>query len=192
MTSEPRRSQKIACLGWGSLIWDPRQLPIRGEWFRDGPFAPVEYARQSDDGRITLVIDPKAEPVRVLWAHMLPTKLKDAQIALRDREGILATNWLSRIGSWKSGDPPPPNIPQLPKWADARDLDAVIWTALPPKFGDEKRSPSADEVIAYLRELAGTVREYARQYIERTPQQIDTAYRRQIEATLGWSYRADS
>src|SRR5690348_5301348 len=53
---------KIACLGWGSLVWDPRALPIQREWFKDGPFAPIEFTRKSTDGRITLVIDPSAHP----------------------------------------------------------------------------------------------------------------------------------
>lgn len=190
MSRKRERQQRIACLGWGSLVREPRQLPIRREWFKDGPFAPVEFCRQSRDGRITLVIEPKAEPVRVLWAHMLPNTLEDAQKALRDREGISDKNWASRIGSWTSGGSPPPDIPELPRWAEERSLDAVIWTALPPKFGDEERPLSAEEVIAYLRALLGTVRDYARQYVERAPRQIDTDYRRQIEAALGWSCRA--
>ena len=142
MTRESKPSPQIACLAWGSLVWDPRQLPNPPGVVKDGPFAPVEFTRQSDDGRITLVIDPKAEPVRVLWAHMLSSSLHDAQKALRDREGITATNWLSRIGSWRIGDSPPRDIPELPQWAEDRDLDAVVWTALPPRFDGETRSPS--------------------------------------------------
>lgn len=191
MTGGTQRTLRIACLAWGSLVWDPRELPIRRVWFNDGPFAPVEFTRQSDNGRITLVIDPKAGPVRVLWGHMMSSSLDDARKALRDREGITGTNSLSRIGSWGIGDSLPRDIPELPQWADARGLDAVVWTALVPKFEGKERSPSVDEVIAYLRGLLGTVRDYARQYVERAPRQIDTAYRRQIEAALGWSCRAD-
>lgn len=191
MIGEPQRSHKIACLAWGSLVCDPRQLPIRREWFEDGPFVPVEFARQSDDGRITLVIDPKAEPVRVLWAHMHCANLADAQRALRDREGIRARNWLSRIGSWRTGDSPPRDIPELPQWAEARNLNTVVWTALQVRFKGDNRSPSVQEVIEYLRGLTGNTLVRAKEYVERAPRQINTAYRRRIEAALGWVCRAE-
>jgi len=44
----------IACLGWGSLIWSPRTLPVSGDWHTDGPHLPIEFSRQAADGRITL------------------------------------------------------------------------------------------------------------------------------------------
>jgi len=191
MSGERERTPRIACLAWGSLVWDPRQLPIRREWFKDGPFAPVEFTRQSSDDRMTLVIDPSARPVRVLWALMLPTDLQIAKEALRDREGITGSDSLSRIGSWDRGDMAPEDIPDLPRWGEDRGLDAAVWTALRPKLGTEERSPSIDEVIGHLRGLSGTARDHAKEYIERAPRQIHTDYRRQIEATLGWSCRDD-
>lgn len=180
---------RIACLGWGSLVWDPRSLPIQRHWFQDGPFAPVEFTRKSSDGRVTLVIDPSAAPVRLLWAMMLPTDLQIAKEALRDREGITATDWSTKIGSWQRGDPAPAAIPELPTWAQGRGPDAVIWTALSPMFDGQDTSPSSEQVIGYLRDLTGTSRDNAERYIRLTPRQIDTEYRRRIEAALGWSYR---
>lgn len=180
---------KIACLGWGSLIWDPRSLPIQRRWFENGPFVPVEFTRQSSDGRITLVVEPSAVPVRVLWALMLATELQAAKEALRDREGVAVNNWMSRIGSWQRGEPAPQAMSSLPDWAQPHGLDAVIWTALGPRFNGAERSPTVDEVVQYLRTLTGTARDNAERYVRCAPRQIDTEYRRRIEAELGWSPR---
>lgn len=180
---------KIACLGWGSLIWNTGALPIQREWFKDGPFAPIEFTRQSSDGRMTLVIDPSAAPVRLLWAHMLPTELWAAKKALSDREGLTGREPLKNIGSWQRGEGAPEGMADLPKWAESHGIDAVIWTALGPHFDKTNVSPSVEQVIHYLRELTGTKRDQAKQYIERAPRQIDTEYRREIEAALGWSYQ---
>ena len=79
---------KIACLGWGSLVWDPRTLPITGGWFQDGPLLPIEFTRCSSNRRITLVLDPKSRWLRVLWALMLPSDLDTATEALRERETV--------------------------------------------------------------------------------------------------------
>jgi hypothetical protein len=179
----------IACLGWGSLIWDPRALPIRRRWFEDGPFVPVEFVRQSSNGRITLVIEPTAAPVRVLWAVMLANELQPAKGALRDREGITGKDWTSRIGSWQRGESAPDSIPTLPDWSQAHGLDAVVWTALKPRFNGQETLPTADQVVQYLRALTGTERANAERYVRCAPRQIDTEYRRRIEAELGWSYR---
>jgi len=175
----------IACLGWGSLIWDPRELPIQRQWFDDGPLIGIEFTRQSKDDRITLVIEDAAEPVRTLWAIMDAGDLELAREALQQREGMPSKD---RIGHWRAGDASPPAIPRLSDWAEARCVDAVIWTALPAKFGrSEGRTPSVDEVLKHLQGLQGAKRDNAERYIRLAPRQIDTAYRRRIEAELGWT-----
>lgn len=175
----------IACLGWGSLVWDPRELPIQSTWFVDGPFVQVEFARESIDKRITLVLCEKAYLVRSLWAVMDTQDPEEARKALRDREGI-PKDKLDRIGLWKTGQSAPNYISQLPQWATAVGVDAVIWTALGPKFNGKDQTPTCDQVITHLRSLDGNARAVAEKYVRHTPPQIDTKYRRRIEAELRW------
>src|SRR2546423_1044757 len=118
------KSVRIACLGWGSLGWDPRELPVRRHWFDDGPLARVEFARQSNDDRITLVLTEGADFVRLLWAQMDVAELDIAREALRDREGITAKNWAPVIGSWQRESPEPALIAELPSWALAHGIEA--------------------------------------------------------------------
>ena len=174
---------RIACLGWGSLIWDPRALPIQRHWFEDGPLARIEFARKSSNGRVTLVLHPDAQPVRSLWTLMDTEDVEEARDQLGEREGIRKENWPNLIGIWphKSSD----CIIGLEQWACARELEAVVWTALAPTF-KEAGGPIDDRVIKHLRTLRGAQRDEAERYIRRAPRQIDTAARRRVEAEFHW------
>ncbi len=79
---------KIACLGWGSLIWKSGPLPVAGEWQTDGPSLPVEFSRVSDGGELATAICMNAPAVPVLWAWLDAETLSVACQALREREGI--------------------------------------------------------------------------------------------------------
>lgn len=179
----------IACLGWGSLVWDPRELAIQRRWFDDGPLVHVEFARQSQDGRITLVLSMTDSPVRSLWAVMHATDLAAAKTSLRMREGILEKNETKHIGAWSVGQPSPALIPGLAEWADASCISHAVWTNLPPKFNGIETTPFAEQVVQYLGGLTGAQREVAERYIRFAPRQIDTTYRRRIEAALQWTAR---
>jgi len=174
----------IVCLGWGSLIWDTAGLEIRGQWEPNGPAVPVEYLRQSNNGRLTLVIDKETPKAIVLWARMRSTNLADAGENLRIREGRTKSEY---IGSWSYGDPSPEVIPDLSRWAATIQANAVIWTALPAKFnGNDFQKPSYQEAVKYLRELPKDKRSLAEEYVRRTPLQIRTPYRELFERDFGW------
>ena len=147
----------------------------------------VEFARKSRDGRITLVLEASASPVRSLWAVMDATDLAAAREALCDREGVTKKNESAYIGSWSVGDASPSAIRDLEPWARARGVDHLIWTALPPKFDEGEHKPTEGQIVGYLSSLVGAMRENAERYIRQAPRQIDTAYRRRIEAALHWT-----
>lgn len=180
----------IACLGWGSLIWDPRELPVRGTtWFTDGPFLPIEFARQSSDGRITLVLMPSRFPLlRSLWQPIATRNLTEARkaLGLRECEGLGEPE--SCVDYWPRGTRNRFVGRQVGEWARGLQIDAVVWTNLCPRFqGKDMIIPSEDEVVTYLQGLRGRARTKARRYIRMTSNQIDTDYRRVIKRALGWS-----
>ncbi len=177
---------RVACLGWGSLIWEPKGFVIQGKWFEDGPLIPVEFARQSQDGRITLVLVETVTMVPSLWALMDTVDLASAVEALRSREGILMKNVEKHVCRWSAGQPSPRLIPGLSEWAKSHDLDHVVWTGLPPKFNGAEITPSVEQVVEYLRALAGEERERAERYVRLAPRQINTPYRSCIESSLRW------
>lgn len=187
--------KNIACLGWGSLIWRLNGLPVNG-WRHDGPCVRVEFARQSSNGSLTLVLHADADPVPSLWAEMKVDSLDDAVKALAEREGSQGKPLRHPgrdIGRWPDDRTPDPkadpaNIIGLPTWAAERHVDFVIWTALRPKFnGIEGEFPETKEdAVAYLRGLSEGKRAKARDYVRYAPQQIGTAYREHIARCLGW------
>ncbi|WP_369326183.1 hypothetical protein AB6N01_16190 [Alcaligenes nematophilus] len=178
----------IAFLGWGSLIWDPRDLPIIPPWHPDGPPVRVEFLRQSMDGRLTLVLADDAAPVRALWVRAKATTLEQAKHDLRVREKIPQKHLEHWIGSWSRGCANPSLILDLDAWADEHGVEHVVWTALPSKFNDENgTSPSIDQAVQYLSGLQGTERALAEEYVRRAPPQVATAYRQRFEVELGWS-----
>jgi len=174
----------IACLGWGSLIWDPQTLPVREEdWLRDGPVLPVEFSRHSGEDRITLVIRVDGPAVPVLWWPTSYTSLDEAAEQLRIREGKTRHAW---IGRWPCED----NATYLHRhtiaaWATAKGLDGVVWTAIPPKWnGTDEVVPTLDEILGHLHALGPVRGAKAYEYIRRAPDQIETPLRARLEEAV--------
>jgi hypothetical protein len=178
----------IACLGWGSLIWNPQNLPLIGGWRYDGPPLPVEFTRKSSDGRVTLVITRDTSSINVLWCHLAVRALDEAKAALATRERISSKNIHSNIGFWSasvSSDHSESDV--IGAWASSARHAAVVWTALPSKFPGVVGKPSCEHIICYLKGLEGDPRSAAEEYVRLAPMQIRTRYRDAIERELGWT-----
>lgn len=179
----------IACLGWGSLVWDPRNLPIRGPWFDDGPLLPVEFARVSSNERVTLVICNVDYRVRVLWALMNAQDLNTAKRDLAAREGIKDSEIERSIGYWEAATEQSYGAAatDIAAWATTKRLDGVVWTSLQAGLkGKRGTVPSIDEILDHLRGLPHAAGQLAEEYIRKAPRQIDTAYRRRVAEEFDW------
>ena len=176
---------KIACIGWGSLVWKPDVLRCADAWQPDGPALPLEFARTSRDGRLTLVLIAGATPVATLWSALDYASAESARDALAGREGCGA----HAIGLWP-GVMPEYDVggTEVAFWAKAKGLDAVVWTALKPKFGNVsgKGPESAVAAVEYLKQLSPEAAAAAREYVERCPAQVRTPFRVAFEERLGW------
>ena len=186
----------IACLGWGSLIWNPGQLPVVGGWRLDGPNIRVEFVRKSRGDRLTLVLfDEAIGTVPSLWAPLAVTDLDEAVNKLAEREGGKEPLPTERIGRWPGTVPE--TIIDIDSWAAAQGVKQVIWTDLPPRFTDPKTRrdrdgcrPDEDQAVDYLRRLiAEDGATDAEKYIRCAPEQIDTAYRRRFVREFAWAPR---
>lgn len=185
---------RIGCLAWGSLVWDPRTLPMAGEFRDDGPRLPIEFSRVSQDGRVTLVIDPMAREIQTLWVPLAARNLNQAVAELGIREKIapaMRAQWVGRLSVHDPAPAPGGNGETLREairvWLEGQALDAVVWTALPSRgpAGETKR-PQFDHLLEHLKSLDEAARARAEEYIRRTPGTVQTAYRSRFEEVLGW------
>lgn len=181
---------KIGILGWGSLVWDPRDLKIIGPWYHDGPNLPIEFARISQDGRLTLVIKQNHQIVPTLYAVSSYTNLQSAISNLQEREGSPSE---SNIGYFDFRNDlfyarPTNNFLReiLIDWNNLKRLDAVIWSDFSPRFQNAIGLPlNLENVISYLEGLPIGTKNEALKYITNTPAQIKTSFRQQIEQHFG-------
>lgn len=184
----------IACIGYGSLIWSPRGLAKHlqhgDRWSGDGPALPVEFARESDRQRITLVIVPGHPASTTCWTPFHHDDINAARQQLAEREGC-GTQYIGLLapsGRTESALPPA-LLDGLKSWMESKNLNGVVWTELP--CGWKARPghlPTLDEVCAYLEGLIERGEHAnAEEYIRRAPRQIDTPYRKEIEQRFGWT-----
>jgi hypothetical protein len=183
-----------AVIGWGSLIWCPGCLRTKTKWRSDGPRLPIEFARISRDGRLTLVIVPGSDEQPTYWALSEFGILEDAHQNLQKREdtGPEDVHYLT-AGGQVAGGVPPPVVERLRDWLAAKpDIDAAIWTGLPSNWREKRGCEfSPGDAVRYLNELesererAATTYDRAREYVCNTPSHVQTLVRRAMQR-LGW------
>jgi hypothetical protein len=142
---------RIAVLGWGSLIWEPCELQISGGWHADGPLLPIEFARISAEGRLTLVLFPGVDSVQTLWAILAHENLNQARENLREREKTIQKNigYVSLSDNESNCQAVPEVCDIIRQWAEEKGFDATIWTELTSNFKDKTgMALSDDNVIA--------------------------------------------
>jgi hypothetical protein len=184
---------KIAVLGWGSLVWDPRELRAGAAFAPDGPLLPIEFCRVSGDGRLTLVVDENYGIVcKTYSAPSALQSLDDAIENLRLREGMSGAREVGFVvtASGKQSDVAtqrhPEAIATIAAWAPANGYDAAIWTALASNFGEHGKGGEPFSVTAatrYLERLAGQdAAKFARalDYIRKAPPEVDTPVRDEV------------
>ena len=186
---------KIAILAWGSLIWQPKELAYNKTfgWQKGGPILPIEFARISKDGRLTLVIAKDVKEVKTYFAISSYESEEEAILNLAVREG----SGRNSIGSYdKNKDTFSSKFQfedEIKRWIKNTDFDTVIWTNLGENWnikndkGDIIRQIEPEKRIEYLKELKGNTSAITEEYIRRTPIEINTDFRKEIEATLNWT-----
>ena len=180
---------RIAIIGWGSLIWLPDSLRISTKWRSDGPVLPLEFARISRDGRLTIVIHPDSPEVRTYWAISACETLEEARENLRQREGTVITHVaMARVKETDTAARSAAGIAILAWLKSQRDVEAAVWTALSSNWEDKRRRPfSPADAVRYLSELerdrhkAPLPYERACEYIRNAPEQLQTEVRKLLQ-----------
>jgi len=183
----------IAVIGWGSLIWCPGSLRIRSRWHVDGPALPIEFARISSDGRLTLVIHPGRPDQDTYWAI---SQFEDIDEAIRDLARRERIDDLAKIGRLDAGEERSSDTvrSRIADWLGQHpEVGSAIWTALKTNWTRKRQRPfSVEDALAYLSEVeskrdeADSALKRAREYVQNTPPQIQTEVRKQA-AERGWT-----
>jgi len=183
---------RIAILGWGSLIWNHKTLPINGGWQRGGPLLPIEFSRISKGSRLTLVIDPEhGVPTETRFAFSSRVALKDAIEDLRFRENTTTSliGHLDRTAiSSSEGKQISDNVLyEIEEWAHLNNVDAVVWTNLRSNFEEKDGRPfSVSNAIDFFRGLPEIQKKSAFEYIENAPDEVDTPFRKAFQEVNSW------
>lgn len=183
----------IAVLGWGSLIWDPRELAVASLFTLSGPSLSIEFARVSGKDkaprRLTLVIDDEVGvQCQTYIALSAFDDLDAARENLRSREGLAHVNGIGfavkgGASSARAIERHPKAVTAIEVWLAASNFDAVIWTALANNFAERAGEAfSVDAALRFLEALPEDQLPHSLEYIRKAPEPVQTPVRDAVSA----------
>jgi len=179
---------RIAILGWGSLLWEPRPEfdQWHDRWKTGGPTLKLEFSRVSESrlGALTLVIDEvHGVPTTVSWCLSKRVSPEDAVCDLRSREGTILKN-IGRLDVTRNTTSSSQGSVEalILAWARLRKVDVVVWTALASNFTGKTRCRFS--VVAAMSHVKGQSQEgrvKAAEYVWRAPAFVKTSVRTALQ-----------
>jgi len=131
---------KIGYLAWGSLLWDYTQLNLKSGWIESSLQLPLNFSRISDKGkgRLTLVIDNNSGKINSIFISSTKiNNLNKAINTLKLREKTKKNNIgyiNTKDNSSRTNLLSPEQLQSIFQLAINNNLDAIIWTDIPPNF----------------------------------------------------------
>lgn len=195
---------KIGIIGWGSLLWKPGVLKIKEDIWHEGPYLPIEFARVSKDGRLTLVIDEgnyrntEIKKSQTWVAESQSSSIEDARLNLQSREGLPEREDkredkredredIGRVGITSK------NVCGISilikEWLDGpentKKFTDLLWTNLKPKPPKNYEKWEYADRCSYLRDKQKSNKEIEL-YIRKAPPTVRTPIRVFAEKEFGW------
>ena len=174
---------KIAVIGWGSLIWErrPKFDGCVDAWQLGGPRLPVEFCRKSSSRKnaLTLVIDFElGTEVETYYAMSRRDKINDVVKDLTEREGP-CIGYVDRFTGHELGNEK--SIDILRKWLELKHIDGVVWTDWPSNIEPQERANFFDSWgLEYLKKLDADGVKKAVEYIVNAPPETATRFRASV------------
>jgi hypothetical protein len=188
-----RAPDRIAILGWGSLLWDLDDLApkVEGSWrIRAGPRLPMEFSRISPKRKMGLVVclDPAAGvacPTHAIRSRRERVAEAVTDLAARERAPPGRIGWATAEGT--GAGRMPEVVAAVTDWCRAGGWAAAVWTDLEPNFrATTGVAFGVAEGCAYLRGLEGASLIEAHRYIRNAPRTTRTPLRRALAADPWW------
>jgi hypothetical protein len=183
---------KIAVVGWGSLVRDPRDLQA-AQFAPNGPLLPIEFCRVSRGRRLTLVIDETFGAVCTTYSAPSALDTLDAAMKnlharedMREARGVGFLDLVSGKHSDSAMRRHPEAIATIAAWAQSSGYDAAIWTALASNFHEPDKGGEPFSVTAAIRYLEALEGEdpaafaSAVAYIHDAPDKVETPVREEV------------